>query len=450
MELTLLLAVLVAIVVLLLLILVVRIQAFIALLISSIVVGLIAGMPFSDIVKNIQDGMGGTLGYVATVVGLGAIFGAILEHSGATERISHWLLDKFGIERSPIALSIAGFLIAIPVFLDVAFVILAPLLYGLQKKTGKSLLYFALPLTASLAVTHAMIPPTPGPIAVAEIINVPLGWIIFYGLIVGIPTTIISGLIFGKYIAGKMFIPTPPEMIQSEVSENRGKDIPVALIIILILTPVLLILANTLTDVLLKKEIIEAGFLPELIKFFGHPFIALIISTLLALYFLGINYGFTRAQLQDVSTRALAPAGVIILITGAGGVFKQMLIETGAGVLFAEKLLAYNIYPLLLAFLLAMIIRILQGSATVAMITSAGILAPILVNIEMSDPQLALITLAIASGATSFSHVNDSGFWLINKYLGMTEAQTLKSWTAVSTVLAFSALGMILVLGIFV
>jgi H+/gluconate symporter-like permease len=186
------------------------------------------------------------------------------------------------------------------------------------------------------------------------------------------------------------------------------------------------------------------------IKFFGHPFIALIISTLLALYFLGINYGFTKEQLQDVSTKALAPAGVIILITGAGGVFKQMLIETGAGVLFAEKLLEYNIYPLLLAFLLAMIIRVLQGSATVAMITSAGILAPILVNLEMSEPQLALIALAIASGAPSFSHVNDSGFWLINRYLGMTEMQTLKSWTLVSTVLAFTALALIMIVSIFV
>lgn len=450
MELTLLLAVFAAITILLILILVFRIQAFIALLISSIVVGVIAGMPFADIVDNIQKGMGGTLGYVATVVGLGAIFGAILEHSGATGRISKWLLDKFGLQNAPTALALSGFLVAIPVFFDVAFVILVPLLYGLQKKTGKSLLYFALPLGAGLAVTHAFIPPTPGPIAVADIIGVPLGWIILFGLIVGIPTTIISGLMFGKYVAKKIHIETPPEMLATESAEDISKDIPVGLILTLILTPVFLILANTLTDVFLKKEIIEAGFLPEIIKFIGHPFIALIISTLLALYLLGIRYGLSRAQLLEVSTRSLGPAGVIILITGAGGVFKQMLIETGAGKLFAEKLLAFDITPLLLAFLLAMIIRVLQGSATVAMITSAGILAPILVNIELSNPELALITLSIAAGATSFSHVNDSAFWLLNRYLGMTEAQTLRSWTVVTTVLAFSALGLILVLGVFV
>ncbi len=450
MELTLLLAVLAAIAVLLILILVFRIQAFIALLISSIVVGIIAGMPFSEIVDNIQKGMGGTLGYVATVVGLGAIFGAILEFSGATERISKWLLAKFGLKRSPVALSLAGFLIAIPVFFDVAFVILAPLLYGLQKKTGRSLLYFALPLAVGLAVTHAFIPPTPGPIAVADIIDVPLGWIILFGVIVGIPTTVVAGLIFGKYIAGKIYIETPPEMLSTESREEIANTIPVALILTLILTPVFLILANTLTDVFLKKGIIEAGFLPEFIKFIGHPFIALIISTLLSLYLLGIRYGLTKSQLLDVSTRSLGPAGVIILITGAGGVFKQMLVETGAGELFAEKLLIYNITPILLAFLLAMIIRVLQGSATVAMITAAGILAPILINMELSEPHLALITLSIAAGATSFSHVNDSGFWLINRYLGMTEAQTLRSWTPVTGVLAFVALGIILVLGLFI
>ncbi|RMG86653.1 MAG: gluconate transporter [Bacteroidetes bacterium] len=449
METTLLLAVVAAVAVLLFLILVFRIQAFIALLISSIVVGVIAGMPFLDIVQNIQKGMGDTLGYVATVVGLGAIFGAILEHSGATESISGWLLDRFGIRRAPAALSIAGFLIAIPVFFDVAFVILAPLLYGLQKKTGKSLLYFALPLATGLAVTHAFIPPTPGPIAVAEIIGVPLGWIILFGVLVGFPTTIIAGLIYGRFVARKIHIETPAEMAAAAVESRRGK-LPVGLILTLILTPVLLILANTLTDLFIKKNILDPGWLPDLIRFLGHPFIALIISTLLAWYFLGIRYGLTRGQLLDVSTRALGPAGVIILITGAGGVFKQMLVETGAGVLFAQKLMAFHIAPVLLAFLLAMIIRLLQGSATVAMITAAGILAPILENIHLTDPHLALLTLSIAAGATSFSHLNDSGFWLINRYLGMTEMQTLRSWTTVTTVLGFTALCFILIMSIWV
>ncbi len=450
MEYTLLLAVLGAVALLLFLILACRMQAFLALLISSIAVGLFTGMSFEAIVENIQKGMGGTLGYVATVVGIGAIFGAILEHSGATQRLSTYLLEKFGEEKAPIALSIAGFLIAIPVFFDVAFVILVPMLYALQKKTQKSLLFFAIPLLASLAVTHAFIPPTPGPIAVADIIEVPLGWVILMGFMVGIPTTLVAGIFFGKYIAGKIHIEVPQTMDVAFSEDDEGKEVSIGLIFLLILTPIVLILGNTLTDMFLKSERIEAGFMPDLIKFLGHPFVALIISTLLALYFLGTRQGYNRQELQNISTKALAPAGVIILITGAGGVFKQMLIESGAGVMIAEQMIAYNILPLLLAFLLALMVRVLQGSATVAMITAAGIIAPVLENMVVSEPQLALIVLSIAAGASGFSHVNDSGFWLVNQYLGLTEAQTLKSWTVMTGILAFTALGILFLLGMLV
>lgn len=451
MEYTLLLAVLGAVALLLFLILVCRMSAFLALLISSIAVGLFAGMSFEAIVENIQKGMGGTLGYVATVVGIGAIFGAILEHSGATQRLSTFLLNKFGIEKAPTALSLAGFLIAIPVFFDVAFVILVPMLYALQKKTQKSLLFFAIPLLASLAVTHAFIPPTPGPIAVADIIEASLGWVILLGFTVGIPTTLVAGIFFGKYIAGKLHIEVPEAMniTFSEAENKPRKEVSISLIFLLILTPIVLILGNTLTDMFVKSGRIEAGFLPDLLLFLGHPFVALIISTLLALYFLGTRQGFNRQELQDISTKALAPAGVIILITGAGGVFKQMLIESGAGVMIAEQMIAYNILPLLLAFLLALMVRVLQGSATVAMITAAGIIAPVLDNMALSEPQLALIVLSIAAGASGFSHVNDSGFWLVNQYLGLTEAQTLRSWTVMTGILAFTALGILLVLGVF-
>jgi len=450
MEYTLLLAVLGAVVLLLLLILVVRLQAFLALLISSIAIGLFTGMPFDVILEHVQTGMGGTLGYVATVVGIGAVFGAILEHSGATERLSVFLLEKFGMEKAPIALSIAGFLIAIPVFFDVAFVILVPILYALQKKTNKSLLFFAIPLLASLAVTHAFIPPTPGPIAVADIINVSLGWVIMMGFVVGIPTTLVSGIFFGKYIASKIHVGIPEAMSKQFEEQKEYKDLSIGLIFCLILTPILLILGNTLTDMFLKSGQIEAGFLPDLFKFLGHPFVALIISTLLALYFLGTRQGYSRAELQGISTKALGPAGVIILITGAGGVFKQMLIESGAGVMIAEQMIQYKMMPVLLAFSLALIVRLLQGSATVAMITAAGIIGPVILNFGLSEAQLALIVLSIAAGASGFSHVNDSGFWLVNQYLGLTEAQTLRSWTVMTGILAFTALLLIVGLSLVV
>ncbi|MEZ4883704.1 MAG: gluconate:H+ symporter [Chitinophagales bacterium] len=446
MDYTLLLAVFGAVALLLILILVFKMQAFLALLISSIAVGLLAGMSFEAIIENIKNGMGGTLGYVATVVGIGAIFGAILEHSGATERLSSFLLDKFGMENAPTALSISGFLIAIPVFFDVAFVILVPMLYALQKKSKKSLLFFAIPLLASLAVTHSFIPPTPGPIAVADIIKVSLGWVILFGFIVGIPTTIVAGLVFGKYISSKIYVEVPEAMSKPIPERTYQKEVSIGLILFLILTPIALILANTVADLMVKNGSIEAGFMPNLCQFIGHPFVALIISTLLALYLLGTRQGFSKSELQDVSTKALGPAGVIILITGAGGVFKQMLVESGAGVMIAQQMIEYNIVPILLAFLLALLVRVLQGSATVAMITAAGIIAPIMENFALSEPQLALIVLSIAAGATGFSHVNDSGFWLVNQYLGLSEAQTLRSWTAMTGILCLTALTIIFVL----
>ena len=441
MDTTLLLAFIGGVSILLLLILFFRINAFIALLISSIAVGVFSGMAFDVIIDNVIKGMGNTLGFVATIIGLGAIFGAILEHSGATEQLSRFLLQKFGTQNAPRALSIAGFLIAVPVFFDVAFIILVPVIYALQRKTKQSLLLYAIPLLASLAVTHAFIPPTPGPIAVADIIKADLGWVIFLGFIVGLPTTIIAGLFFGRFISKKIHIEVPDLSLESQTT--TGKTPSVGLVLALILLPILMIVANTVTSAIYPNGKI---FALQLIGFLGHPIVALIISTLLAIYFLGIRYGATKDELQAVSMKALGPAGVIILITGAGGVFKQMLVESGAGEMLAKQFIQYNFMPLVAAFLVALIIRLLQGSATVAMITAAGIMAPILVSLYLPAIDLALLTLAIAAGASGFSHVNDSGFWLVNRYLGLSEVQTLRSWTVMTGLLSLVSFSIILLL----
>ncbi|MBK9735322.1 MAG: gluconate transporter [Saprospiraceae bacterium] len=431
----LLLAFLGGITMLLVLILWFKINAFISLLIASIVIGFFAGMPPERILENITKGMGSTLGFVAIVVGLGSIFGSILEHSGATTILSDSMIKKFGLQNSGLALSFSGFLIAIPVFFDVAFIILVPVLYALQIKTGKSLLYFALPLLSSLAIAHAFIPPTPGPIAVADIIHANLGWVIFYGVIIGLPTTIICGIFFGKFIAEKIFVTAPHDKIELRTENIKAKP-SVSLILWLIVLPLVLILLNTVATSLYDKE----DTIPECIQFLtflGHPYSALLISTFLAMYFLGIKYGATASELQEISIKALGPAGIIILITGAGGVFKQMLIETGAGVMLAKSISSYHLSPIILSFIIALVIRILQGSATVAMITAAGMVAPIISLLPISDQQLALIVLSIAAGATGFSHVNDSGFWLVNRYLGLTESQTLRTWTVMTGMISF-------------
>ncbi|WP_350292055.1 gluconate:H+ symporter [uncultured Croceitalea sp.] len=433
-ETNLILAVLAGIAVLLFLILRLKINAFIALLVGSITVGLIAGLDASQIIKTIQEGMGNTLGFVATVVGLGAMFGAILETSGGAKAIANFMVAKFGIKNAPTAMVVSGFLIAIPVFFDVAFIILVPMIYALQRKTGKSLLLYAIPLLAGLAITHAFIPPTPGPIAVADIIGAELGWVILVGFIVGIPTALLSGLIFGKYISKKIHIVAP-----EEVSSDEKTELPnIGMTLLIIGVPIILILFNTISSsgiLGIQNKAILNG-----IALLGHPFSALIIANFLAWYFFGVRRGYTKEQLFKITGKSLAPAGTIILLTGAGGVFKQVLTNTGAGELLATSLSNVGFPILAFAFVSAAIVRIVQGSSTVAMITAAGLVSPLLINAELSAIQLACMVIAIASGASIFSHVNDSGFWLVGQYLGITEKQTFKSWTMMTTILAFTGI----------
>ncbi len=422
------------IVLLLVLILKVRLQAFISLLIASIVVGLLAGMAPETIVESIKTGMGGTLGFVATVVGLGAMFGAILEHSGGAQSIAQHLLKSFGEKNAPAAMVLTGFFVAIPVFFDVAFIILIPMLYALQRKTKKSLLLYAIPLLAGLAITHAFIPPTPGPIAVADIVGASLGWVILAGFIVGFPTAIISGLIFGKYIAGKIHIEAPA----LKEDQEEKTDLPSAWLIFSIIgIPILLILMNTVLSSPFYKESIPKAIL-EFIQLVGHPFLALIIANIVAWLVLGVRRGTSREELREITTKSMAPAGVIILLTGAGAVFKQILIDTGAGKMLAETMTEMGIPVIVFAFLSAVLVRIIQGSATVAMITAAGMTAPLVADMDMATFSGALLVIAIAAGASIMSHINDSGFWLVSQYLGLSEKQTFQSWTMMTTILALS------------
>lgn len=426
---------------LLFLIIKLKISAFISLLIISIYVGVLAGMPLSEIPESITKGMGGTLGFVATVVGLGAIFGQILESSGGAEALSSYLLKKFGESRASWAMMLTGFIIAIPVFFDVGLIILIPIIYSLSRDTKRSLLYFGIPLLAGLACAHSFIPPTPGPIAVAFILNVPLGWVILFGILLGLPTAIIAGPVFGKYISKKINIQAS-ELVQGDETPGKQNGLPTfRLIILLIVTPLLLIVLSTVTSVLLKSEVLISSIYTEIIVFIGHPYSALILATLLSIYFLGIKRGMTRKKILELSSKALGPAGIIILITGAGGVLKQVLVDSGIGTIMANSIADSSFSPIILAWILAAIIRITQGSATVAMITSAGIMAPVLPAFQLSEPHLALVVIAIATGATILSHVNDSGFWLVSKYFGMDEKQTLQSWTVMETIISVCGLG---------
>jgi len=390
--------------------------------------------------------MGSTLGFVATIIGLGAIFGQILESSGGAQSLAHHLVQRFGKNRAQWALVLAGFLIAIPVFFDVGFIILVPLVYALSRDTGKPLLHYGIPLLAGLIVTHAFVPPTPGPVAVAQILEAELGWVILLGIIAGIPTAVLAGPVFGRYISRKVKVENEHLLHPENPVDPAKGEVAFRLVLSVLMLPILLIIAHSAVKWMVDYKVLKSGLWTGLFLFVGHPFAALTLATLTALYFLGIRRGKTGTELLALSTKSLAPAGLIILITGAGGIFKQVLVDSGIGVALAEAVAGSGIPILLLAYILAVIIRISQGSTTVAMITAAGIVAPLIGHSGLNETERALVVLAVAAGATIMSHVNDSGFWLVGKYLGLSEKQTLCSWTAMTTVLSISGFLCILIL----
>lgn len=421
-----------------------KLHAFVSLLLVSLLVGIAAGLPLNEVVQSIQTGMGETLGFVAIVVGLGAMFGQMLEISGGAERLARTFMKKFGQDNAPWALGVTGFLVGIPVFFDVGFVILVPIVYRLAKKTGRSLLYYGIPLFAGLSVAHSFIPPTPGPIIVANLIGADLGWVILFGTIAGIPAMIVAGPLFGKYIAEKIHVEVPHYMTPEEIEEDQGLP-SFGLIVTIILIPLILILLNTMTSVLLP----EGNIIRSICNFLGHPFVALLITTLLVFYFLGIKSGFSQQEVQAIASKSLEPAGMIILITGAGGIFKQVLMDTGVGRVLADSMANSPLPPIVLAFLIATIIRIAQGSATVAMVTSASLISPLITTLELKGPILGLMSISIAAGATIASHVNDSGFWLINRYLGLDIKETLRSWTIMETIISLIAFAIVFIISLF-
>ena len=407
-----------------------RLPAFIALLAVSIGFGLLAGQTPSDVIASVQSGMGGTLGFVAVVVGLGAMMGAMLEGAGGVDAISERLLARFGEGRAGPALGMIGFLVAIPVFFDVAFIILMPVLLGLQDRTGRGVLAFALPLLAGLAVTHAFIPPTPGPIAVAEILGADLGYVILFGALAGLPAMLVAGPWLAGIVMRRPDLAAHRAPDPGSATPTPDRPIGFAAAMSVILLPLALILGATLS-----RGLGWTGPLAGTLQFVGHPFVALLIACLHAWLAFAVLRGMDRRVVHDSLLRALEPAGLVVLVTGAGGVFKQILVDSGAGAALAGALDAAALPVIVFAFVVALIVRVAQGSATVAMITAAGLSAPVATTLGVSGPDLALLVVAIASGASMLSHVNDSGFWLVSRYLGLSEAQTLRSWTVSTTLI---------------
>lgn len=436
-----------SILLLLLLIIYYRMQAFIALLVVSLLVAVAGGIPVGEIIDTIQEGMGSILGYIAVVVGIGTMVGEILLVSGGAKQIAGTLLSRSGEKRAPQALALIGFIVAIPVFFEVALILFIPLVYDLTRRTGKSLLYYGIPLAAGIAVAHAFIPPTPGPVAVASLLGADLGWVIFVGIIAGVPSALAGGVIWGRYISGKIHLSVPPNVenktddYPSDQLRNPGFGISIAIIII----PLFLILLNTASGLLFEETHLFAVWM----SFIGHPFTALLISCLIAFRYLGTRLGFTREQVQEIATNSMRPVGMIILLTGAGGVFGRVLVAAGVGEVLLDVMAVSNLPVVLFAFLLASVIRVAQGSATVSMVTTAGLIAPLIEAGSYSPAVVACVTIAIACGGTVLSHFNDSGFWLLKEYFGMTEKQTLASWTVMETIIGVTGVTVVLLLSFF-
>ena len=436
-------AAVVGLILLLVLIIKFKIQAMIAILVGAILIGLGAGMPFEQIVTSVNDGIGNTLKGIALLVGLGSMFGSILEISGGAQTLAVTMVNRFGDRKAAWALGITGLVIAMPVFFDAGLIILIPLAFSLAKRTGRSSLYYVIPLLAGLAVGHAFIPPTPGPVLVATMLGVDLGWVILIGICCGIFSMIVAGPIWGAYCGKKFFVPVPEQVArQADLDESKLPGFWSVVLIILI--PLVLIILKS-----------GAGGVEALapargvINFLGEPFVALTLATLVAMVMLGYRHGYTGEQLEKVMTKSLEPVGLILLVTACGGVLRYILQYSGLGEIIGHAVASASFPMVIVAFVVAALVRISVGSATVAMTMAAGIIAAMPEVSGLSPLHLACITAAVAGGATVCSHFNDSGFWLVKSLVGMDEKTTLKTWTLMETLVGGTGFLVALVISFF-
>ena len=437
-------AAIVGLVLLLVLIIKFKIHAMISILLGAIAIGLIAGMPFDEIVTAVDDGIGNTLKGIALLVGLGSMFGAILEASGGAQTLAVTMVKKFGDKKAAWALGITGLVVSMPVFFDAGLIILIPLAFSLAKKTGRSSLFYAIPLLAGLAVGHAFIPPTPGPVLVATMLGVDLGWVILIGIFCGIFAMIVAGPVWGS-ICGKKYMIPVPEQIANQEDFDESKLPSFATVVLIILIPLVLIILKSLVSVVPFLAPAQ-----DVLTFLGQPFVALLIATLVAMFLLGTRHGYTLPELEKIMTKSLEPTGLILLVTACGGVLRYILQYSGLGDVIGNAVASANLPIVVVAFLIAALVRICVGSATVAMTMAAGIVAAMPEIAGLSPMYLACVVAAVAGGATVCSHFNDSGFWLVRSLVGLDEKTTLKTWTIMETLVGGTGFIVALIISSFV
>lgn len=428
-----------------------KLNTFISLLVVSFGVALALGMPFDKVVSSIEEGIGGTLGHIALIFGLGAMLGKLIADSGGAQRIAMTLVNKFGEKNIQWAVVIASFIIGIALFFEVGLVLLIPIVFAISRELKISILYLGIPMVAALSVTHGFLPPHPGPTAIAGEYGANIGEVLLYGFIVAVPTVLIAGPIFTKF--AKKIVPASfakngnisslgtQKTFKLEETPGFGISVFTAML------PIIIMSIATIIDLLQETIGFADNSFLAFIRLIGNASTAMIISLLVAVYTMGIARNIPIKTVMDSCSTAISQIGMMLLIIGGGGAFKQVLINGGVGDYVADLFRETALSPILLAWLIAAILRISLGSATVAALSTTGLVIPLL---GQSDASLALVVLATGAGSVIASHVNDAGFWMFKEYFGLSMKETFATWTLLETIISVAGLGFILLLSLVV
>jgi gluconate:H+ symporter, GntP family len=416
-------------------------HAFISLTVASLFLALMAGLSLDKIVTAYETGIGEVLGHLVGILALGTILGKMLSESGVGLQIGNFFVRIFGVKRLPWAMLLSGFIIGIPIFFEVGILILLPLVISLHKTTKQNILLIALPVIASLSIVDGLVPPRPGALAAISIYDANLGLVLLYSLVIALVAAVIAGPLFAKWVYKRVVPEKEPELIRIDTD---AKELPSSgMSFFIVLLPVILMIFAAIAPYVQLPESLQKFF-----ALLGNPVIALLIAVFAAYYFLGFRKGMDRDLITKFTEESLLPVGSIVLIIGAGGGFKQILIESGVGVTMGSMSENLSLSPLVMAFVIASLIRIATGSATVALTTAAGIVSPIIEH--LSSVNLELLVIATGAGSMMFSHVNDPGFWMVKEYLGLTVTETFKTLTVLETILSLTAFAGALLLNVFI
>ncbi|MDR4928670.1 GntP family permease [Peribacillus simplex] len=439
------------IVALLVLIMGLKLNTFISLIIVSFGVALALGMPLDGIVKTIEAGLGGTLGHLALIFGLGAMLGKLIADSGGAQRIAMTLVKKFGEKNIQWAVVAASFIIGVALFFEVGLVLLIPIVFAISRELKVSILYLGIPMVAALSVTHGFLPPHPGPTVIAGEYGADIGQVLLYGFIIAVPTVILAGPVFtkiAKRLVPESFTKTGSIASLGEQKSFKLEETPgFGISVFTALLPVILMSIATIITLMQKTMGFEDNGLLAAIRFIGEAGTSMLLSLLFAVYSMGLARKIPMKDIMESCTSAILNIGMMLLIIGGGGAFKQVLIDGGVGDYVAELFKGTSLSPILLAWIIAAILRISLGSATVAALTTAGLVIPML---GQTDVNLALVVLATGAGSLIASHVNDAGFWMFKEYFGLSMKETFATWTLLETIISVAGLGFILLLSLFV